>query len=54
MEIEGDGQEGAKELHSLSMYAPTSAGRPASRKRCERTVTTRTLMPEETGLEVFG
>lgn len=54
MEIEGDSQEGAKELHSLSTYASTRAGRLGSRKCCERTVTTRTLLPEKMGLQIFG
>lgn len=53
MEIEGDRQEGAKQLHSLSTYASTNAGRQASRKCCERTVTTCTLLPEEIGQEIF-
>lgn len=54
MEIEGDGQEGAKQLHSLSTYASTDAGRQASTKCCERTVTACTLLPEEIGLEIVS
>lgn len=35
METEGDRQDGAKQLHSLSTYASNNAGRQASRKCCE-------------------
>lgn len=52
MEIEGDGQGGLKRFIHYPRMHP-GAGRQASRKCCERTVTTCTLLPEEMGLEIF-